>query len=148
MDPQASRYGWYHVLFEDYQPGAEEQQNLTLLFDETIQALNSLDFALDLSLPDDDSPLGSRVVAMADWCQGLLYGLAVAGLTDTTSLSKDCQEYVTDVIQISQINDVDLDESEHDESNFAELVEYLRMGLFLLFGELSPDENQDEQTEH
>ena len=103
---------------------------------------------MQLELPDDDAPLGSRIAAMADWCQGLIFGLGASGLTDETSLSKDCQEYITDVIQISQIDDIELDAADQDESNFAELVEYLRMGLFLLYGELQPPENNDNSTEH
>ena len=148
LNSQANRNTWYTALFEDYKPGPEEQQSLIALFDETFQALNSLDFELQLELPDDDAPLGSRVAAMADWCQGLLYGLGASGLKDEGKLSKDCQEYITDVIQISQIDDIDLEEAEQDENNFAELVEYLRMGLFLLYGELQPIENNDNSTEH
>ena len=82
LNTQANRNNWYNTLFEDYRPGPDEQQNLIGLFDETIQALNSLDAA------------------------------------------------------------------DQDESNFAELVEYLRMGLFLLYGELQPPENNDNSTEH
>ncbi len=145
---QANRTTWYATLFEDYKPGPEELQNLIALFDETIQALNSLDFDLQLELPDDDAPLGSRIAAMADWCQGLIYGLGASGMTDETSLSKDCQEYITDAIQISQIDDIELGDLDQDESNFTELVEYLRMGLFLLYGELQPPENNDNSTEH
>lgn len=145
---QANRITWYQKLFKELTPGEEERQNLTALFDETIQALNSLDFDFQLELPDDDAPLGSRMAAMADWCQGLIYGLGTSGLTDETALSADCQEYLTDVIQISQIDDIELETENNDENNFEELVEYLRMGLFLLYGELQPEASPDTATEH
>ncbi|MAK66474.1 MULTISPECIES: UPF0149 family protein [unclassified Methylophaga] len=148
MDAQANRNTWYSDLFEDYQPGEEEKQNLLGLFDETIQSLNSLDFDFQLELPDDDAPIGSRLAALSDWCQGLVFGLGVSGLTNETELAADCQEYLTDVLQISQIDDIELQTSDDDDNNYEELVEYLRMGLFLLYGELHPVAPEDIKIEH
>ena len=84
---------------------------------------------------------------MVNWCHGLIYGLGTSGLTDETELSEDSKEYISDVINISQIDIEATDDSDTD-SNFEELVEYLRMGLFLLYGELQPVDPTDNQTEH
>jgi len=146
LNSQASRTDWYKSIFEDFHPDEDEVLDLTALFDDTVQALNSLDFDLQLELPADDAPIASRIYAMTQWCQGLTFGLGASGLTDETELSPDCKEYISDVIGISQISAEDSDDSE-DEANFEELVEYLRMGLFLLFGELQPPVTTD-QTEH
>lgn len=148
MDSQANRANWFKNLFEDYSPGEDEIPDLTALFDETIQALNSLDFDLHLELPDDDAPLASRLQAMADWCQGLVFGLGSSGLTNDTELSADCQEYLADAIKIAQIDTELLEQSEDEEASFEELVEYLRMGLFLLYGELQPVDPTKDNTEH
>ncbi len=148
LDSQANRITWFKKLFEDLDPGEEEILDLTVLFDQTVQSLNSLDFDLQLELPDDNAPLTSRISAMSDWCQGLVYGLGASGLTDDTELSEDTKEYITDVINISQINEDDLEDSDTDEANFEELVEYLRMGLFLIYGELQPPEASDNNIEH
>ena len=119
-----------------------------MLFDQTVQSLNSLDFDLQLELPDDNAPLPSRILAMTDWCQGLVYGLGASGLTDDTELSDDSKEYIADVINISRITDEELEDSDSDEVNYEELIEYLRMGLFLIYGELQPPEMTDHNTEH
>lgn len=148
MDAQASRSNWYKSLFEELTPSDQEQLDLAQLFDETIQSLNSLDFDFQMALPEDSAPIASRLGAIADWCQGLIYGLGVSGLSDDTELSGDCQEYIADAIKISQISDEDLENSDADESNFEELVEYLRMGLFLLYGELQPVDPTEDSTEH
>lgn len=148
MDEHASRTGWHSRLFDDFSPGDEEQQALTALFDETIQGLNSPQLAFQLALPGDDAPLSSRLSAMADWCQGLVYGLGTSGMRDDTDLSEDSREYVTDVIKISQVRFDDLEDSEREENDFEELVEYLRMGLLLLYGELQSDPATDKTTEH
>lgn len=148
MDSRADRTTWFTNLFADFHPSEEEKLDLTQLFDSTMQSLNSLDFDFQLELPDDEAPLTSRLTAMADWCQGLVYGLGTSGMTNETDLSDDCQEFVTDVIKISQVSFDDVAENEEEEKNLEELLEYLRMGLFLLYGELQPTDPNQETTEH
>jgi uncharacterized protein YgfB (UPF0149 family) len=148
LDSQANRATWYKSLYEDVQPDEDEILDLTHLFDQTVQALNSLDFDLQLELPDDNAPIASRIIAMTDWCQGLLFGLATSGLTDDADISTDCKEYIADVINISQINSDDLDASDNNDMDFEELVEYLRMGLFLIYSELQPTDSTQQTTEH
>lgn len=148
MDSQANRMDWYKSLYEDIAPDDQEILDLTALFDQTVQSLNSLDFDLQLALPEDNAPLPSRILAMSDWCQGLVYGLGSSGLTDDTELSADSQEYIADAIKISQISDEVLEDSNEEETNFEELVEYLRMGLFLIYSELQPINTAEQQTEH
>ncbi len=148
INAEANRLDWYKTLYDDMHPDEKEGHDLIALFDQTIQSLNSLDFDLQLALPDDDAPLSSRILAMADWSHGLVYGLGVSGLTDEVELSEDAQEYLADVIKISQINDDGIEDSNEEETNFEELTEYLRMGLFLLFNELQPANPDDITTSH
>jgi len=149
MDSQANRATWFKSLFDDVHPDEDELLDLMALFDQTMQALNSLDFDLQLDLPDDNAPISSRITAMSDWCQGLSYALGVSGLTENTELSGDCQEYIADVVKIGQISDSDLEDNDDEDTNFEELTEYLRMGLFLLYGELQPMKPEDnDQLEH
>ena len=147
MDSQASRTSWYKSLFEDFNPDEDEILDLMALFDQTVQALNSLDFDLQLELPDDNAPISSRISAMTQWCQGLVFGLGTSGLTDDTELSSDSKEYIADIINISQISNDDLMDSDEEDANFEELVEYMRMGLFLIYGELQPMDTST-QAEH
>lgn len=148
MNAQANRTSWYTTLYEDLTPDEDEINNLTALFDSTVQSLNSLDFDFQLLLPDDNAPLASKLSAMSDWCHGLIFGLGVSGLTDDTELSEDGKEYITDVIQVSQISQDEMEDTDEQDNNFEEIVEYLRMGLFLLFGELQPVEDNSNETEH
>jgi hypothetical protein len=148
MDAMADRKTWYQRLFEDFIPGDQEQLDLSHLFDETMQSLNSLDFDFQMALPEDEAPLTSRLKALVDWCQGLVYGLGTSGMSNETELSDDSHEYINDVVSISQVNFDDIEETEEENNNFEELVEYLRMGLFLLYGELQPVDPTDHDTEH
>ena len=149
MDSQANRITWYKSLFEDIHPDEDEILDLTALFDQTVQSLNSLDFDFQLEIPDDDAPLSSRITALSDWCQGLIFGFGVSGLTEDTELSPESQEYIADVIKLGQISDSDLEENDDEDTNYEEIVEYLRMGLFLVYGELQPESPEDnDSTEH
>ena len=145
FNPHADRANWAKKLFEDFQPDDDELLDLSHLFDITLQSLNSLDFDFQLELPNDDAPIASRAYAMTQWCQGLIYGLGTSGLTDDIELSIDCKEYLSDVINISQLN---IDDDSENDADFEELAEYLRMGLFLLFGELQPVNASDSASEH
>jgi hypothetical protein len=69
-------------------------------------------------------------------------------MSNETELSDDSHEYINDVVSISQVNFDDIEETEEENNNFEELVEYLRMGLFLLYGELQPVDPTDHDTEH
>ncbi|PCJ30382.1 MAG: hypothetical protein COA90_09470 [Gammaproteobacteria bacterium] len=148
LNAQADRNQWYKSLFEDFSPDDDEILDLTTLFDQTIQSLNSLDFDFQLDIPTDDAPIASRIIALSDWSQGLIYGLGTSGLTDNTELSTDAKEFIADVINISQISGDDVEESNEEEENLEELIEYLRMGLFLIFGELQPVAPADPDMEH
>ena len=138
IDSQANRITWYKKLFKDLCPNQDEILKLTALFDQTIQELNSLDFNFNLELPNDDAPLSSRIIAISDWCKGLIFGLDKSQLIKDTKISQNCQEYMEDVVKISQINNLDLQDNNDEDTNFENIVEYLRIGLFLLYEELQP----------
>ncbi len=148
VNPLANRMTWANNLFPELEIDEQEQLDLSALFDDTVQQLNSLDFDFQIDVPDDNAPLASRILALSDWCQGLVYGLGVSGLKQEADLSPDSREYLTDLIQISQVDAESLEQSDAEEGYFAELIEYLRMGLFLLYGELQPINPDDSAEQH
>ncbi len=91
-------------------------------------------FDLELLLPDDDAPLAERSEALSDWCTGFLYGLGLAGGGLTASLSDDAREVVSDLTEFTRI---DAEENSEDaERAYSEVVEYVRMGVLLIYEEL------------
>ena len=93
---------------------------------------------LDLLIPDsDESDLTVRVNALASWCDGFLFGLANAGLQETSSLPEDTKEILLDLTRISQLNGADSGD-EDEEISFNELLEYVRMSALLVAEELQP----------
>ena len=99
--------------------------------------LTSTDVTVVLLLPNDEAPLSERAVALGQWCQGFLGGF---GLTARDSaLSADAMEVLQDLAAISQVQNA-LEESEDGESDYMEVMEYLRVAPLLLFSECAKPE--------
>jgi len=94
--------------------------------------MNACDWPVTPLLPDDDAPLRQRVDALGRWCHGLLYGLGLSETELRGVLSEESWEFLDDVTNIAQIG-FDADETgETDETAYAEVVEYLRVGLLMI----------------
>ena len=94
--------------------------------------LSGNDVTVVLLLPNDEAPLGERAVALGQWCQGFLGGF---GLTaGDKALSSEAMEVLQDLSAIAQVQNA-LEESEDGESDYMEVMEYLRVAPLLLFSE-------------
>jgi uncharacterized protein YgfB (UPF0149 family) len=93
-------------------------------------------------LPDDDEPIGERTEALSQWVQGFLYGLGSGVTGDPARVSPEAGEIVRDFIEIAHGVEAE-DDSEESEMAFAEVVEFVRVGVQLLFVELAPARGQE-----
>ena len=113
---------------------------------ETWRVLASVDLEFMPLLPADDLPLDDRVSELASWCQGFLAGLALGGLQDFAASSGETngedvnpiEEIVEDFSAISRVGLSDTEENDPDDADFAftEVVEYVRVGVQILFEEI------------
>ncbi len=139
----------------DHVLGDQEQGNVLLhdtvhqlseLHQQTMEQLNDDLGQFHLLLPDDEDDLVDRTEALADWCQGFVYGLAAGGISEKTELPIDTKEILLDFIEISRAghgdmeadDDDDLMATEEDEQAFVEVVEYVRTAVLLVNEELQP----------
>lgn len=100
-------------------------------------------------LPDDETGLAERTAALGEWCQGFLYGMGLAGeRLQLEALPDEASEVLRDIGQIAQAGfEGDADDDE-DETAYAEIVEYVRVGVQLLYEELQPSSMQPAGTLH
>ena len=119
----------------DVQRPDELREVLAQAAERCVAALDEGTLTLAPLLPDDDVDLELRTAALGQWCQGFLVGVAAAGVNDFDKLPGDAPEFLRDVLAISQA--VSEDAGESDEQAYAELVEYLRVGVQLLHDELA-----------
>lgn len=129
------------LLGEQPAPGAAldlSRQLLVGLYEGAQVQLHSDDLDFELLLPDDVESLNLRADRLGQWCQGFLTGLALGGLSDVAGLPDDVNELLEDFSEISHAK-FELDEGgDEDEAAFAEIVEYVRMGVLVIIGELQP----------
>lgn len=130
-----------HVL--DQASGSAEAQRvcrraLLTLRDEAHALLRSGTLEFAPLLPDDETGLADRTDALSEWCQGFLYGMGLAGpRLDVEELSDETGEVLRDMGQIAQAG-FEGDDSEEGETAYAEIVEYVKVGVQLLYEELQP----------
>jgi len=105
----------------------------------TLEGLFDPDLTFRPLLPDDEVELERRVVSLARWCAGFLYGLSSHGEFDLSRLSAEVREVVADLTELSKAGLTAEDsDAETAEGDYAELVEYVRVGVQMVFLELQP----------
>ena len=115
----------------------EHLQRLQQLFEDVRAQLNSEDMEFELLLPDDEQEFAIRLLALAGWCQGFLYGLGVNGESALSALSEQGRECMSDLMEISQLAH-DEEQSEETETVYAELTEHVRLSVIYMHEELNP----------
>lgn len=90
-------------------------------------------------LPDDEQPLDVRVESLARWCSGYLFGLSYLGCFSPDKLSAEVREIISDLTELSRVElTAEEGHTEGGEEDYAELVEYLRVSVQMIFLELQP----------
>ena len=146
----------------------ESRQALRLLYSDTLNALRGEDMEFEVLLPEDDVSLETRAGGLSQWCQGFLYGFGTGrshapahapaptpapapapageqGQPHGDSLKRDdlpanVHEILNDLTHIGRAS-VELEGDADDESEeeaYAEVVEYVRVGVQLIHDELIP----------
>jgi uncharacterized protein len=118
----------------DVEPAAGSA--LQALFEQTRGALFGHDMELALLIPGDEQPIDLRTAALCQWCTGFLYGLAGQGAADPERLPGDAGEAVRDIGQITRAGVDATDPEDENEAAFVELVEFVRVGVQLIYEEL------------
>jgi uncharacterized protein YgfB (UPF0149 family) len=130
---------WIHNTLADAQENPRQlpvntRRTLEALYERSLTALEGQQMTFAPLLPDDRSELPKRTSALAGWCQGFLYGLAVRGLREFSELDGEIREFLEDMVEISRAElEVEALPSEADEAAYAELVEYVRVGVQLMY---------------
>ena len=128
---------WLNELLPQPDSAGEAQREvLGQVFTDTLTALEDGQMEFMPLLPDDSESLGSRALGLGQWGNGLLYGLGVSGLGDLRDrLPENVQEIMRDFEQIAQATGEEGD-PEEEEAAFAEVFEYMRVGVQLIYEEL------------
>ena len=139
-DPTLDRDRWLTLAREELAGDVELTEPVCDLLAKLLEfgaaQLDAADGSVTPLLPDDDAPLRRRADALGAWCQGLLYGLGLGQADRDGALSADSREFLRDVTEIAQVGFETDAASEADETAYAEVVEYLRVGLLMILEDL------------
>ncbi|HEY7378459.1 MAG TPA: UPF0149 family protein [Steroidobacteraceae bacterium] len=135
-EPRFSLDSWLDELSQDPLQVSGWRGVFESVYTDTRQALGGESMKFEPLLPDDDQPLAGRTLALAAWCQGFLYGLGTSGLHSIEELPADVAEIVQDLTEISHASFGNDEATETDEQAYAELVEFVRVGVQLIYDEL------------
>ncbi|MFK8013880.1 MAG: UPF0149 family protein [Gammaproteobacteria bacterium] len=130
---------WVTSVLNDWPADLRHEEHRATLVDaagEWVTQLEVGELGFGLIIAGDDAPLAERADSLAQWCQGYLVGLAMAGVKDHNALPGDVPEFVNDLLKISQV--AAEGDGNDDENAFYELCEYIRVGVQLVFDELAP----------
>jgi uncharacterized protein len=150
--PAAER--WLDQTLADHTFAGDARQDLRPLHESlldlvrgTWQMLDGTELAFEPLLPDDDTSIDEQVQALAAWCQGFLAGLGETA-PDAARRSaapggdgvQPIDEILVDFAEISRAGFTDEDAADRDRADFAlaELKEYARVSVQIVFEELAP----------
>ncbi|MEM8492331.1 MAG: UPF0149 family protein [Pseudomonadota bacterium] len=126
----------------------EASELLGALGSAIVSAVGSGDYDFYPLLPDDSVDLDQRVEALAGWCRGFLSGYAqgrIGQQTQAEAVAPDSAEVLKDFAAIAQA-DSDADDQE-GESDFFELLEYVRVAAMNVLADTGIDEAETTQDD-
>jgi uncharacterized protein len=136
---------WLHEILPDDSPDeiALQSEVLQTVYGAMVRTLVGSDADFEPLLPDDDVSLTERADALSLWCQGFLYGLGSGATPDPGAVSSEAAEIIRDLTEITHVGVAVDEQNEENETAFAEVVEFVRVGVQLLFVELAPARGQE-----
>ncbi|QSA96677.1 UPF0149 family protein [Methylococcus sp. EFPC2] len=136
VDARALCDQWLALLFSDGAGKGPDDRGLALLSDlceQTRTQLADADYSFELLLPDEESELSERAEALGDWCRGFLYGVGFS--RGNAEWPADAGEVLRDLVEVTRL---DFEVSgEADEQAYAEITEFVRMGVYLVRADLN-----------
>ena len=115
---------------------AELTALLAAMYRSAYAHLSGVEYAFTPLLPGDQHSLAKQIEGLTDWCRGYLLGLHAGGVRDTQGLSSDAREIVNDITRISEAEMDTARAGVEEERALSEIVEYVRVGVQLVFEEL------------
>lgn len=112
----------------------EVETQIVAMFNKVCQEFIEADFALQLCLPEDSTPINERGTALVNWVQGFLFGFGLHQ-NDLTKCSDESKEALQDFSQIVKMDET-MDDDEESEQALFEVIEYVRISAMMCFNEM------------
>ncbi|MCU7918046.1 MAG: UPF0149 family protein [Candidatus Thiodiazotropha sp. (ex Epidulcina cf. delphinae)] len=148
--PSQGHVEWMEALFEgrprDDLSAREARALIGQLYFATRERIVREDLSFMPFLPDDSRPITDRAKGLRDWCEGYLYGLGMAGISEQ-QLVGDAKEALQDISHFTRLDYDSLDAGEATEQAYSELQEFLKVVTLLIWGDLAKNRENDHAGE-
>ncbi len=114
-----------------------ELKQLVSLVDITLHQLKSVSFDLHLLLPEDEEPLDVRAKALSLWCQGYSDALLNLEINIEAIESEEARDAFFHITEFASIDYNYTVVTEEDEKAYAEVYEYVRMAVLMIYTEIN-----------
>jgi uncharacterized protein len=144
---------WLQEILPEGRAQAISTGALRGLYFLTTETLAGADMAFEPLLPEETQPLDERAAALSQWCVGFLYGLGSGSIQDLSKLPGEVGEVIRDFDELTRVGVGAGEGEEENESAYVELVEFVRVGVQLVFEELeslraqAPDGETDDEEQ-
>lgn len=149
-DADLKESAWVKRILEEADIKSVKESFLLALHDLYLEAekgLNGSGFELELCLPEENESLKFRAAMLGQWCEGFLYGMGLVGQSED-KLKGDVAELFRDFGDIARIEILDLEEAtDEDESDFMQLMEFVKIGVLTINETLNPVEGSPIMTQ-
>ncbi len=135
--PAGAENTWRELILDgEAAAGALLDERLTDLLAQTRAMLTDTEFGFVPLLPGESDSLAQQLEGLTGWCRGFLLGFSAGGNRELRTLSPEAREFLEDVVQMSDAElEAEGTDAEGEARALAELVEYLRAGVQLLYDE-------------
>ena len=107
---------------------------------ETLENLNDTEMTFYPVLFPDSESLIERTLSLSNWCQGFIDGFGFSIAQKNISMDKIEQDIIREIIedfsQISKLTSASVMNQDEEELAYMEVVEYVRVGVQLIFEEM------------
>ncbi len=122
---------------------ASAVRDIDAWFEATRASLNAAELDFEPALPDDEEPVARRIDALGDFCSGVTYGIGLGtAARGNRPMPEDVRELLSDFQAIDAAERGAgahaSAEADSTEADYAELVEYVRVGVLVMLEELRP----------
>ncbi|MET0029511.1 MAG: UPF0149 family protein [Candidatus Thiodiazotropha sp.] len=124
----------------------EARQLVGQLYGVTLEQIGHTEMMFMPLLPDESRSISDRARCLSEWCEGYLYGLGVAGITER-QLVGDAREALQDLTHFTRIDYAGLESGEATEMAYVELQEFLKVVTMLMWEELADNRERQDATE-
>lgn len=114
------------------EPDSGTRDLLDRLFQDTGSMLVDPDLGFQPLVPDESHALAERGKAVTRWCMGFISGFGAAGNYEEDDLEAEVKEVLSDLHKISGMTE-DIPDSEENEADLTEILEYVRVSVLLVF---------------